>query len=193
MAHGVVQDGNVPGVTHMAHLLPLRPGSLTGLLPAKAVAEPRRMCQGAAPPWSQNNQGQNWWHQAKSHREGLLRLYPTSGPRGRHPQHPCRGHHPSQHPNIPCNEQLQQQRPRWEQSEAMESQNAGCAPGETDRCQKARAFCCTQVLKDSGLCLWPKPAESWSPDWILLYRGGSLEDTALESKDLGLICTPCCP
>lgn len=80
--HGGMRYGNVPGLTHMAHLLPPRLGSLPGLLLAKAAAEPRHACRGDAPPRSQNNQGQNWRHQAKSHREGLLRLSRTSHPRG---------------------------------------------------------------------------------------------------------------
>lgn len=47
------------------------------------VAEARNACRGAAPPCSQNNQGQNRRHEAKSHRERLLRLSCTSDPHGR--------------------------------------------------------------------------------------------------------------
>lgn len=47
------------------------------------VAKARNVCRGAAPPCSQNNQGQNRRHEAKSHRERLLRLSCTSDLHGR--------------------------------------------------------------------------------------------------------------
>lgn len=106
-AHGGMQDGDILGLIHMAHLPPLCQGSSRGSSWRKPrVAAARNACRGAAPPRSQNNRGQNRRHEAKSHREGLLRLSRTSDAHGRSGarQHlasvPAAGMAP-QHPHIP--------------------------------------------------------------------------------------------
>lgn len=104
-------------------------------------------------------------------------------------QHPSRGHHLSQHPNMPRDERPQQQHLHWEQSKAAGSQNAEC---ETNPCQKARAFCRTRVLKAQDHACGHSQRRAGAQGWILPYHG-SLEDVALESKELGLICSPRCP
>lgn len=109
------------------------------------VAKARNVCWGAALPWSQNNRGQNRRHEAKSHRERLLRLSCTSDPHGSSGarQHlasiPAAG-------TVPASSHTS---PRGAAAAAGSgaSQDAGCVPGETDPCQKAGEFPHTCMLK----------------------------------------------
>lgn len=73
-----MQDAKI----HPAHLPPPCPGLLPGQDLAKApCGQGQERVPGSRS--AQNNQGQNRWHEAKSHRERLLRLSCMSDPHGR--------------------------------------------------------------------------------------------------------------